>query len=308
MSACTCGFYQGFLYINGGYCMYCRVSKQMDDIGRLKLEYTRSPFSFFITWTYADEWLPFLCGYNTLWRDDLTAAIKRLRRYLDPHVIRVFAVGEYGGRLFGNPIASRLIHPHYHLMIFCESDINTVIRKAAESAWWMGHTHILLSSSNLMSYITGYVTKKMTNEKSVSLITGGLPISPEFRLKTNVGDISDKLLEIQELYGEITQLQYGLKKVPVPRFVRHKVRKKLLTWDLNLKTEEGRLEYEVRKKAEAKERLQKLSQELCAQENEIAAQMNKEVYKARREVRRQKIINWDAKLELRKHSKGKKVL
>jgi len=102
-----------------GQCEYCRVILRMDDVNRLKLEYGLRPYSFFITLTYDDVYLPVFSGLAELWPLDLNSFIDRIRNELPK--ITIYAVGEYGGHLFGTKEAKRAIHPHYHLAIFSDT-------------------------------------------------------------------------------------------------------------------------------------------------------------------------------------------
>lgn len=294
-----------------GQCEYCRVMEKMDKVNRLKLEHGVRPYAFFITLTYSDEFLPLFSGLPNLWRPDLVSYIDRIRNKLPKFT--VFAVGEYGGRLFGSPEAEREIHPHYHLAVFSsDPSIREKIREVCTDKWRYGHCHILLLSSGLIDYITGYVSKKLTNEFSMRKVMG-LDISPEFTYSSRrpaIGDVSEQLIDIQESHGEITHLELHGKRVVIPRYLRYKMRDILLRWDLNLKEPRDRLEYERRKYEKKLQNLQELREKEDAQDSEIEARTNisGDLYKKRSQIRRQIVATFENKFNLRKQTKGIKVL
>lgn len=302
---------RGFFSVGCGKCQPCRVVKQTELINQLKLEYGLRPYSVFITWTYNDEFLPVfeVSKKAELYKPDLDQAVKYLRRLLEPHLVKVFGVGEYGGTLFDSPKASRPIHPHYHVMVFGSSpEILLRIRSAAERAWRFGHTHILQTSSNLMSYITGYTLKKLTNEKSMNT-QKQLNIRPEFRYGRGIGDISEKIMEVQEIHGEVSQIIIEEKKVNLPRYVKNKVKRKLLSYGLDLKNPDHLLEYERRKAHEKEISMSALREKIALQDEEkMAAAGTKDRYKARSMVKKANIANFEFKMELKKSTRKERIL
>lgn len=296
-----------------GQCQYCRVLDRMDKVNRLKLEYGMRPHAFFVTLTYSDEYLP-VFNYSKkaeLFKPDLIKFIDNIRRKLPK--ITIFAVGEYGGKLFGTDTAKRDIHPHYHLAIFCDyHDINDRIRAVCEDKWFMGHVHILRLSNGLIDYITGYVSKKLTNTFSMEKITG-LNIRPEFAYSSRrpaIGDISAELISVTEEHGEIDQLSIDGKNVVIPKYLRFKIKNEFLKWDLDLTNPSHRKIYEQRKEASKRETLQKLYEKKEEENEKIMARkaLVGSVYQRRSELKKQIVANFHSKFELLKNSKGKKVI
>lgn len=290
-----------------GQCSYCRVLDRLDKVNRLKLEHGLRPYSFFVTLTYSDEFLP-----PELRKADLVKFIDKIRNRLPK--ITIFAVGEYGGTLFGSEKASREIHPHYHLAIFCaDRSVEDSIRIVCERSWRMGHTHILRLSSGLIDYITGYVSKKLTNKESMKMVMN-LDIAPEFTYSSRrpaIGDISDQLIPIMEEHGELTHLMIDGKKVVMPKYLRFKLKDLFLRWDLDLKDPEQLKEYERRKYEKKIENLQVMREKEDSQLAELASRTSLagfDSYSKKAQVKKQMIANFNSKHELRKNTKGIKIL
>lgn len=291
-----------------GQCEYCRVLEQLDKINRLKLEFARRPYALFVTITYDDLHLPVFSGLAELWPLDLESYINRIRNSLPK--ITIFAVGEYGGKLFGSPKAERDIHPHYHLAIFSDDpNFYALAQNVLTKKWKFGHTHILRLSAGLINYIVGYVSKKITNEHSMKKIMG-LDIQPEFTYSSRrpaIGDVTDELIPIQEEHGEITHLSVFGKQVVIPKYLKFKLKDHFLKWDLDLKDPKQLTEYKRRKYEKKIETLQKLFEKNQEQMAEIDARnINGDVYKKRSTIRKQIIANFNAKLALKQ--KGSKLL
>lgn len=289
--------------------MYCRVLNRLDWVNRLKLEYQRRPNAFFITLTYDDLFLPVFSGLANLWKPDLDSFIDRIRNYLPKCTI--FAVGEYGGYLFENPKAKRPIHPHYHIALFSDDNsINDTIRTVCENRWKYGHAHVLLLSGGLIDYITGYASKKLTNTHSMKKIMN-LDIRPEFiwtSRRPAIGDISEELTLITEQHGEITHLTIDGKRVVIPKYLRFKVKDKILKGALDLMDWEDRFELERRKIASKEETLLKLSEKNTEQMEEIAQRpLPGSVYQKKAQIKKQITANFNSKNELKMFS-NRKVL
>jgi len=117
--------------------------------------------SCFLTLTYNDENLP---KNGSVDPREITLFLKRLRRNINGG-IRYFAVGEYGDRSW---------RPHYHMALF-----GTIDQLAIEVAWQdRGFVSLGELNSKSAGYITGYVTKGLTNKKMAVLVDKNL--HPEF--------------------------------------------------------------------------------------------------------------------------------
>lgn len=287
-----------------GQCQYCRIIDRLDKVNRLKLEFGLRPYAFFITLTYENEYLPIFSNLANLYKPDLIKFIDSIRNNLPK--ITIFAVGEYGGTLFDSPKATRPIHPHYHLAVFSSDEsINSLIRKVVEDKWYMGHAHILQLSGGLIDYITGYVSKKLTNTSSMLRATS-LFIRPEFSYSSRrpaIGDISESLAAITEEYGELDRLSIDGKLVVIPKYLKFKVKDKLIKWDLDLKNSEDLKTYERRKYEQKIQTLQKLYEK-----NQEEAQVLSLRKIKKSDVKKQIIYNFESKFELKKNTKGIKIL
>lgn len=213
-----------------GGCQNCRVFTSLDIVKRLKIEHSKRPFAAFLTWTYSDEFLPIFSGKAQLYSLELDACIDRLKKVV-PGKIVVFAVGEYGGRLFGSDKATRDIHPHYHLAVFSDDpNFYNYIRSSSEKAWKFGHSHCLMLSQSLMSYIAGYTLKKLTSEKDMNKVKG-LRIEPEFaRFPRNpcLGDVKEEYVENIEHFGWIDKIIINGKETSLPKSLRLRIEKEFI--------------------------------------------------------------------------------
>lgn len=318
LSACTCKF-NGH---RGRQCQYCRVLNQLDDKNRLKIEFELRPYAFFITLTYRTECL-FTCGgIPTLYKPDLDSLLDRVRKKIPK--VTIFGVGEYGGRLFGNPNAKRDVHPHYHLAVFSShKELELSVRSAFTSSWKMGHCHVLQLSGGLIDYITGYHSSKLTNVYSMEKIKN-LQIRPEFSWRScrpSVGDISEYLCQMTETHGiQPTHMTVDGKSVVIPEFLRRKVTRLLLSHDLDIRKKpaypgskvlvpvnrEDYKVYEERRKIEKEEKMSLLFEKAQTQNEEIMVNPNLQgsLQKRKFELTQQIQANFLAK-KMRKYSRRK---
>lgn len=146
-----------------GQCMPCRINKQREWVARLQLELLTAPFSCFVTLTYAGEEGP---ARQWLQKEHAQLWIKRLREFVQPRRIRYFLVGEYGEE---NQRA------HYHAILY---GVHLAESAVIEKSWPFGHVLVGTAEQASLSYVCGYVTKKMTKKDHRDL--GGRP--PEFAL------------------------------------------------------------------------------------------------------------------------------
>lgn len=170
-----------------GQCEHCRISKRKEWTGRQILESKMHQSTVFVTLTYNDTFLP--AGGN-LSRVDITNYLKRLRKLLAPKKFRYFGCAEYG--------ENGTERPHYHLNLFGLSISDTPFIKAA---WMlkgksMGFTVIKPFEVQRAAYCAGYVTKKMTSDKTdfqKAFLKGR---NPEFPLMSRDPAIGSSSLEV----------------------------------------------------------------------------------------------------------------
>lgn len=153
---------------------------------RIMLESFKHNTNAFVTLTYADEYLP---PGGTLVPKHLQAFLKRLRKSVYPTEIRYFGCGEYG---------DESQRPHYHLALF---SLGPEDAEKIDKAWGLGHSFTGDLTHDSAQYISGYVTKKMTNannEKVAKWLNGRHPEFARMSLKPGIGalavsDLADAL-------------------------------------------------------------------------------------------------------------------
>lgn len=167
-----------------GCCDECKADKAHEWSNRLMLESLAQgeDRSWFVTLTYDDDHLPvdFVCDRENgsvglkgvLMMSDVSSWLKRLRSRLNQSGVRFFAAGEYGD-------ASR--RPHYHVILFADlPDVRslrpvdgdkfvslprgTMFSQIIEDTWCKGGTSVSPANLYTMSYVSGYVQKKLTGK------------------------------------------------------------------------------------------------------------------------------------------------
>lgn len=221
---CKRPFRKGVMEYGCGQCMPCRINKQRTWVGRLQLELATSELSSFVTLTYADEYLP---HHGYLNKRDVQLWLKRLRKSLSKRgrTLRYFVCGEYGEQTW---------RPHYHAILYGVSPVESAL--LAES-WAMGLVHAGTAEPASMSYVCGYVCKKMTNKKDPRL--EGRP--PEFVLMSKKPGIGLKSVDnivsaYQSARGQAAlkkegwpspTVRIGPKKYPMGRYLSRHVQDRL---------------------------------------------------------------------------------
>lgn len=132
-----------------GQCLPCRVNQRRQWQSRLMLEASSHPVSAFLTLTYRNECLP---DGGLLRHSDVRNFLEKLRKRLG-HRPRFFVCGEYGDTNW---------RPHYHLILFgLEPN-----QFDWSELWTKGFTYVGSAERGSLSYVSGYVTKKVTQWKS----------------------------------------------------------------------------------------------------------------------------------------------
>lgn len=214
---------RGYMKVPCGQCIACRVNRNRDWATRIYAESRLHSDNIFLTLTYDDEHLP---KDNSVHIEDLQKFMKRLRRYLEPDVVRFFGVGEYGGQF---------MRPHYHIALFNVSGFDTRVfsehmydNKSKGyyvkcKAWNKGFVHFGFITYQSAQYISGYVLKKVTGKGSKEHYKE-LGIEPEFALMSRrpglglgfMDSFRDELLHHEFIVVD------GLKK-PLPRYFQDKL-------------------------------------------------------------------------------------
>lgn len=211
--------FKEYIEIPCGHCLSCRLRRSREWANRCMLELPYHKYSYFVTLTYSDEFVPFSTtvgedGYfrNTfsLKKKDVQDFIKRLRKnYKYDNHIKYYAVGEYGD------LTAR---PHYHLIIFGLQLDDLKFYKSSslgfsyynssflDSVWKKGHVVVTDVSWETCAYVARYILKKQLGNSS--WIYDDLCIEPEFSLmslKPAIGfeyfqEHKDEIYELDKIY------------------------------------------------------------------------------------------------------------
>lgn len=174
----------GQVPVGCGQCLACRINDRRVWTHRMMLEQSSHTQNAFLTITYSDENLPkefmdeetgVIYSDNSVNPYHLKKFIHRLRsawRRSGGKNFRYFAVGEYGDKTG---------RPHYHLALFgfptCTGVGSQLIDrtyvpcscdncKFVSKVWGLGHISLDTLSQQSAAYIAGYVTKKLTSDKT----------------------------------------------------------------------------------------------------------------------------------------------
>lgn len=111
----------------------------------------------FVTLTYNEQCMPvFSNGIPTLWKQDVQAFLKRLRKKTDKK-LRYYLTGEYG---------SKTLRPHYHMILF-----NFPLDQVEDitDAWGLGNVHLGDVTPASIHYTTKYVIVKKQSSTVVQI-------------------------------------------------------------------------------------------------------------------------------------------
>lgn len=153
-------------FIPCGKCEGCRATARSDWAIRIFHESQNWDRNCFVTLTYDDQHLP-----PEIRKDDIQNFIKRLRKQSD-RKIRYYAVGEYG---------EQTRRPHYHIVIFNEDFMSSRYyysisdsmygNSELQRTWGMGQVTISELNMARAKYTAGYVTKKINDQDTFSLMS-----------------------------------------------------------------------------------------------------------------------------------------
>lgn len=195
-----------------GGCLACRCNKARDWSIRCQLELRDHRDTVWSTLTYDDSSLPI-----TLRPDHLSAFVKRLRARLElsDRRFRFFASGEYG---------ERTQRPHYHMIHFGMSEDD---EREIQAAWPHGMIRVDPISPRAISYVAGYVSKKigykLDRAERVDPETGECYTwEPPFIRMSRRPGIGSSAREHWQSWR--TAAVVGGRKVPVPRFLHEAYR------------------------------------------------------------------------------------
>lgn len=186
-----------------GKCLGCKASLALMWSIRCYNESLLYTQNSFLTLTYDDKSLP---PNNSLQKSDFQKFIKRLRHVAE---VRYFACGEYGD-------LSR--RPHYHAIIFGRDFLEgsekinekLYLNSMVSKVWGHGHVSIGQVTPESISYVTGYVSKKI----GASAPDG---LEPEFRVMSRRSGIGKEFAfkHLDDLIRTGTAVMGG-KEYPIP--------------------------------------------------------------------------------------------
>lgn len=211
-----------------GQCLPCRFNQRRVWAHRIMLEACLYTDNAFVTLTYDDEHLP---EGNSLNPKHLQDWLKRFRKSIEPRHIRFFGVGEYG---------DQTQRPHYHVAIFnypsCSFGQTRGQRNECcpscslvRDTWGKGKVFLGTLETDSAQYVAGYVTKKMTSKNDPRL--NGR--HPEFSRQSNrpgighdfMHEVASTLLGLEQEQPDVPSvLQHGMRKLPLGRYLRRKLR------------------------------------------------------------------------------------
>lgn len=197
---------KGSIPVECGKCPDCIKKRTSQWSFRLRKEGEQSLSSYFITLTYNTQNIKLTNrGFPTLYPDDVTLWLKRLRK-ISKNKIKYYYVGEYGG------VTQR---PHYHMIIF------NADKEDIEKTWDMGAVHY----GDVNGASIGYTLKYMIKEPIAPKHRGNNRL-PEFaRMSKGLGI---NYLTTETIYWhsnkqtlmERLHLQIDGKKIPMPRYYK----------------------------------------------------------------------------------------
>lgn len=148
-----------------GHCSCCIVNNAQEWRTRLEIEWNESSSAHFITLTYDDAHLPFICDpyspYDSVpipcvSKRDVQLFLKKLRKRFEDCRLRYFLVSEYGPTTY---------RPHYHAIIFglpCLSNDRLVneckLNQEIQKVWHNGLTKLDSVTYGRVSYVTKYMS------------------------------------------------------------------------------------------------------------------------------------------------------
>lgn len=230
-----------FKVVRCGQCIDCRLARArvMAERGLLELESHES--SMFLTLTYSPEYVPLSYSEGsgpfdfvmTLFPDDFTKFMKRLRKAYSPARLRFMACGEYGDETF---------RPHYHVIVFglnvtdvvffSKTDLGDILYTSdtISKIWGYGHVSLGEVTYESIGYVSRYILKKQTGKnKDYYEKLGILPPFARYSNRPGIGGLYlDAHLENFLTSGVLPDILYistkeGGKRVSFPRYFLDKV-------------------------------------------------------------------------------------
>jgi len=185
--------YGKLMEVSCGRCIGCRIMKTREWAVRSVHEASQHKENCFITLTYSDKNLP---PHGTLNKKHFQKFMKRLRRIVEPKVIRFYHSGEYG---------EKTGRPHYHALIFghdfedrkllsVRNNVPLYTSKVLTKLWGLGHASVGTVTLQSAGYVARYTMKKVVGQyvNEINKITG---LKPYERLCEYTGNIVEIIPE-----------------------------------------------------------------------------------------------------------------
>lgn len=194
-----------WLEVPCGHCVACRIARSREWAVRLLHESESWDDCVFLTFTYADEYLP---PDGSLVPSELQKFWKRLRKDLGYRKIKYFCCGEYGD-LFGRP--------HYHAIVF---GLSVLDRKIIDENWPFGFVYYGTVTYKSCRYVAGYVQKKLYGKASEEYDVMGI-LPPYSSCSKGIGELYVEK-HWNQLYQQGTVTVNGV-KMGLPRYYMKKL-------------------------------------------------------------------------------------
>lgn len=201
-----------------GQCESCRKRGYLDWTIRCQHENIYHEKCTFFTLTYKPKYLPVSpltrpendtdkCG--TLYPDDTTKFIKRLRKHFTDRKLRYVYCGEYGPKSF---------RPHYHFILWGVSASELQKDDLLKKIWSLGHVDISPRevSNFCMQYVLGYVRKKLPTNLAKQKYSGNYRYPPFLRSSKGIG--RQFVLDNAEKLADTLSVGYRGIQFPIPRY------------------------------------------------------------------------------------------
>lgn len=211
-----------------GSCMACRITYARDYALRGVCESQMSDWNYFVTLTYDEDNVPRSpSGALTLRKSDVRSFLVRLREVLGSG-LRTLGCAEYGETTH---------RPHYHIIFFGKelTDLVPYSRSGNGSdilfesetvtrAWGMGRVLIGKANYTTISYVAGYVLKKVKGKNADSYY-GDREHETLVAVTRNGGGIGSSWFD--RFYNDIFSagaLVHDGRQFPVPRYFKLKLK------------------------------------------------------------------------------------
>lgn len=199
--------------ISCGRCIVCRENRIKDWYFRLTAELGYCDYSYTLTLTYDDEFLPMT---GDLCISDVQKFFKRLRKDAGKDIeYRYYYAGEYGER--GG-------RPHYHVLLFCYTKLEEPkIKERVEKCWTVpagknskriGHIHYDSMTKKSIRYTLDYLQKDYFRHMASK------NVAPFQRMSKGLG--LSYLLDSEKRISDLGYVTIGKTKFRVPKYYRKK--------------------------------------------------------------------------------------